>query len=47
MSTIKESDTIQEENNSLLHRDSTINEAKNLILMKKGDYSVHILVEEE
>ena len=46
MSTIKESATIQEENNSLLRMDSTINEAKNLILMKKGDYSVHILVEE-
>ena len=46
MSTIKESETIQDENSSLLRRDSTINEAKNLVLMKKGDYSVHILVEE-
>ena len=46
MSTIKESETNQDENSSLLRRDSTINEAKNLVLMKKGDYSVHILVEE-
>ena len=36
----------QDENSSLLRRDSTINEGKNLVLMKKGDYTVHILVEE-
>ena len=34
------------ENDALLRRDSTINEGKNLVLMKKGDYTVHILVEE-
>ena len=34
------------ENNELLRRDSTINEGKNIVLMKKGDYTVHILVEE-
>ena len=37
---------INEEENALLRRETTINEAKNLVLMKKGDYSVHILVEE-
>ena len=35
-----------DEENALLRRETTINEAKNLVLMKKGDYSVHILVEE-
>ena len=35
-----------EENVSFLRRDSTMNEAKNLVLMKKGDYTVHILIEE-
>ena len=34
------------ENTELLRRDSTINEGKNIVLMKKGDYTVHILVEE-
>ena len=36
----------QEENASLLRSTSTVNEGQNIILMKKGDYSVHILVEE-
>ena len=34
----------QEENASLLRSTSTVNEGQNIILMKKGDYSVHILV---
>ena len=33
-------------NNSNLYPSKIINESKNLCLMKKGDYSVHILVEE-
>ena len=35
-----------EEKESLISQSSTINEGKNISLMKKGDYSVHILVEE-
>ena len=46
MSAENENKINEEENNTLLRRDSTINEAKNLVLMKKGDYSVHILIEE-
>jgi len=34
-------------NNSNLSRtDSTVDEGKKIVLMKKGDYSVHILLEE-
>ena len=33
-------------NNSNLYPSKIINESKNLCLMKKGDYSIHILVEE-
>ena len=33
-------------NNNLSRTDSTIDEGKKIILMKKGDYSVHILLEE-
>ena len=37
----------QEQNKDNLFRaESTIDEGKNIILMKKGDYSVHILIEE-
>ena len=46
MSNEKGDNINQDENNALLHRDTTVNESKNLVLMKKGDYSVHILVEE-
>ena len=35
-----------EEKESLIKDPSTIDESKNIFLMKKGDYSVHILVEE-
>ena len=45
MSNEKGDNINQDENNALLHRDTTVNESKNLVLMKKGDYSVHILVE--
>ena len=33
-------------NENLSRVDSTIDEGKNIILMKKGDYSIHILIEE-
>jgi hypothetical protein len=46
MSKENESKPNEEENSELLRRDSTINEGKNIVLMKKGDYTVHILVEE-
>ena len=46
MSNENENKINEDESNALLRRDSTINEGKNIILMKKGDYSVHILVEE-
>ena len=46
MSNENESKINEDESNSLFRRDSTINEGKNIVLMKKGDYSVHILVEE-
>ena len=46
MSNENENKINQDENNELIRRDSTINEGKNIVLMKKGDYSVHILVEE-
>ena len=35
-----------DEKDSLIRASSTIDEGKNIVLMKKGDYSVHILVEE-
>ena len=46
MSAENENNINPEEGSSLLRRDSTMNEAKNLVLMKKGDYTVHILIEE-
>ena len=46
MSAENENKINEEENVSFLRRDSTMNEAKNLVLMKKGDYTVHILIEE-
>ena len=46
MSNENENKLNEDGNNELLRRDSTINEGKNIVLMKKGDYSVHILVEE-
>ena len=48
MSTFKEKDSAinEEENQELLRRESTIDEGKKIVLMKKGDYSVHILIEE-
>ena len=46
MSKENENKINDDEENALLRRETTINEAKNLVLMKKGDYSVHILVEE-
>ena len=46
MSAENENNINPEETSSLLRRDSTMNEAKNLVLMKKGDYTVHILIEE-
>jgi hypothetical protein len=36
----------EQNKDNLIRTDSTINEGKNIILMKKGDYSVHILIEE-
>ena len=42
-----ENEINQEQNkDNILRADSTINEGRNIILMKKGDYSVHILIEE-
>ena len=46
MSNEKEENNNQEENAALLKNTSTIEEGQNIVLMKKGDYSVHILVEE-
>jgi len=39
-------DNLINQNNNLSRTDSTIDEGKKIILMKKGDYSVHILLEE-
>ena len=38
MSNENENKINQDENNELIRRDSTINEGKNIVLMKKGDY---------
>ena len=46
MSKENENKINDDENKELLRRDSTINEGKNIVLMKKGDYTVHILIEE-
>ena len=36
----------EQNKDNLMRADTTINEGKNIILMKKGDYSIHILIEE-
>jgi hypothetical protein len=46
MSKENENKINEEEDNALLRRETTINEGKNIVLMKKGDYTVHILIEE-
>ena len=39
-------DQYNDSNGNNIQKKSTINEGRNIILMKKGDYSVHILIEE-
>ena len=47
MSKIDENKKNNKNNTQNISRaNSTINEGKNIILMKKGDYSIHILIEE-
>ena len=46
MSDEKEENKIQDENPAQVRNTSSIEEGQNIVLMKKGDYSVHILVEE-
>ena len=44
--TLINNDQLEDSKDNIIQKKSTINEGKNIILMKKGDYSVHILIEE-